>query len=244
MEKSNAIFRLHDLIQTIYDRTTFGQSTNYKSIIADILDIDKDDIVSILRFTSSFIQLHTEVIDIVKTNPLLSSEKNLNFINKLEIAISKISVDKDIDAYTRHIDSNTILALDYMAEHLALLEKHEKMELQEEEINMFISEIENISSRLNESNLPFELKELVKNNLKVLKDSFLLYQVSGLDGVQSALEQIIGSVCLNQAAFENDSQSPEISGFMGMVRKLVEVVQAGNAVGQFLDYINKYLPPE
>lgn len=121
--------------------------------------------------------------------------------HKVDLFVSQLNLDAKWEAWTRHIDDATLLGLQFGADKLARSSK--ALHNNGDEIAALRATVDQLFAEISDSSLPKELKMLLLRNLEGIRQAFVAYRVRGIDGVQAALEQSIGSMLLQPSAVES-----------------------------------------
>ncbi|MCY8385750.1 hypothetical protein MOC94_21630 [Bacillus haynesii] len=245
MNNDNVVLRVHRLIESAYNKGEGSYSASYTRTWEKVFDIDEDDTSSLLNSLSLLFESVRTCRSIIESHPRLNTEKNIGFLNKIEIAVYDINLKNGkMDHFYRNIDKETITAFGYIGEALSLLNEFSTTELDSEQINSLISEIEELTHNFSISTLPEKLKLIATNKLNLIREVLTRYAITGSDAIEEVLEQTIGSIFLNANSFKTESSSREVKGFFKVIDKLIKLLGLGNSAGQFLEHINKLLPPK
>ncbi|MED0586476.1 hypothetical protein ACP8H2_09135 [Bacillus subtilis] len=245
MNNDNVVLRVHSLLDSAYKIGGSLNSTSYRKTWAKVFEIDEDDTPSLLSSLSLLLESIRTSRSIIESHPRLNTEKNIRFLNKIELGIFSINLKNGtMENFYNHINKETLTAFGYIGEAISLLNEFSTNELDSEQINSLISEIEELTHLFSVSTLPEKLKLIAINKLNLIRDALTQYAITGPNGIEEVLEQTLGSIFLNADSFQTESSSPEVKGFFKVIDKLTKLLGLGNSAGQFLEHINKLLPPK
>lgn len=245
MNSENAISRLHKIIETAYGEGSKYEARNmsFKNTWIKVFNLESTDVPSLLSSFSLLFELLRKSRSIIESHPRLNTQKNLGYLERIEESLYHIDINNgDMEHFYNHIDLETITALYYIGENVSFVNEFKLKEIESEVIDSLLIEIEELTKKFTSSTLPEKLKLIVFKQLNLIREALTQYTITGIDGLQGALEQTIGSIILNGSEFSNQENDQNVKGLFGFINKLGNILSVGNTAGEFIGYIKEYLP--
>ncbi|MCY7947333.1 hypothetical protein P8891_13440 [Bacillus atrophaeus] len=247
MNSDNAISRLHNIIDHVYVKRTEPSyddtQKSFKEVWSKEFGLESNDLSALLNSLSLLLELVRKSRATIETHPQLNTEKNIGYINNIERGLSQIDLNMGtMKTFYAYINRETVTALYYIGENYSFLNASQSKELESEQVTSLLSEIEELTKNFYASTLPEKLKLIVIKKLNLIREALIQYRITGLDGLQDALEQTIGSIILNGSEFSNQENDQNVKGLFGFINKLGHILSVGNTAGEFIGYIKEYLP--
>ncbi|WP_367899798.1 hypothetical protein [Bacillus pseudomycoides] len=225
----NPAHKLHILLDEAYNDCKNTSNTSFKKTWSKVFRIAPNDTSALMTSMSSMLNLFLTTKEYVKKNDRLNNNKNLKFLTKIEIALSSMNFEGSMEHFKHHIDNETLTALSYIGESMYFIYDLHESQINGEEIRDLIHEIDNLIENITNSNLPENVKTLLFNNLNSIRTSLITYKISGVEGMQTALEQTIGSLFINNEAITPVAQDENVKGIFNIIDKMNTLLSTGVA---------------
>lgn len=227
----NPAHKLHSLLDQAYNICANSNSTpSFRSTWSQVFEIDPNDTSALMASMNSTLNLFLVTKDYIQQNKRLNNERNINFLNTIEIALSTINFEGSMDKFQKNINNETLTALFYIGESMSLIYDLNETQINGEEISDLINEIDKLVESITSSTLPEDVKSLLFKNLDSIRSSLISYKISGADGMKTALEQTIGSLFINNELITPVAQDENVKGIFNIIDKMNTVLSTGVAV--------------
>ncbi|MDP1419247.1 hypothetical protein Q8G35_12580 [Peribacillus simplex] len=237
MRKENPASKLHNLLEIAYK---FQTTSTFRTVWSNVYDIEPSDTSAMLLRYNEMLQLFFSTKDYIETTPRLNTERNMVFINKIGHVLAFIDFNSSISQFKQSLDYETLTALYYLAENISLVHDLEDSIISDEQINELIEEVDTLISHITESDLSKGVKEILVKNLHNIRESLHRYFISGIEGVQTALEQSLGSLIMNNQDIRPEVEDENVRGVFKFMGRLNEIISTANGVKDFIAPITKF----
>lgn len=170
----------------------------------------------------------------------INHEKYLTPINDIVLALTRINMNipNGFQSFVNTIDEKTMIRLEYSCEILS--EKIGEEPIDQETIDLVLSEIEELIKLVDDSDLDRELKALLINSLMNIKISILNYNLWGLKGIKKQLESSAGAIILNGNLLNNEKGFSISKIVFEHIGKFNQIITFGKAVKELYGPLKKF----
>lgn len=220
--KTNPAGRLYHLLNKAVPKNsnrTFGE------VWADVFGIDPEDRGRLLVMLSHLIQQIEEGRRVVEENPHLRQDLHLKPFVKLEEAFSRINVEAQWRSWKKNqLPDETLNDLEWCAESLKAV--YPEGEIDREKLTELREDVEKLISEVRDADIPEDLKAVIIDGLEHVRRAIVEYDLRGVEGLQQALEQNLGTIVLHQDELTADESRWEIfekwAGRLGMLKVVID----------------------
>ncbi|PFE03799.1 hypothetical protein CN288_12540 [Bacillus sp. AFS023182] len=239
----NPALKLHVLLRQArhYCTNNNGNHTPFRNTWSTVFQVDAEDISSLINSMHSMLSLVASTREYIEKNEKLYNEKNLNFLNRIESALSPMNFEGNMNHFLNYIDNETLTALSYMGDNMNFVYDFQEDPIDEEEINNLIDEINNLIDSITYSTLPEDVKSLLFNNLNSIRTSLFNYRISGIEGMKTALGQTIGSLFINNEAISPVVEDENVKGVFKIVDRMNSILSIGVAAKDLIGPVVGFL---
>jgi hypothetical protein len=235
----NPLYKLHLLLEQAHKESTRShfhaqESLSFKETWSKVLDIDPNDNIAFMNAMSSVFKLLATSKEYIEKDERLNKPRNIDFLNKVGEAFSSLNFDSDMKHFRQYVKEETIMALSLLSDHIHLAYNLNESVLTVEEVNDLINEIDNLIDKITNSNLSEQVTLILFKNLSLIRTSLNHYKVSGIKGVEEALEQALGSILLNKKTLLPVVEDENVQGVFGIISKINSVLSVGVAVKELV----------
>ncbi|MFJ5564810.1 hypothetical protein [Lysinibacillus xylanilyticus] len=231
----NPAYKLHSILSDAYSRCGMdGSSRNFSKTWANVFDIDEQDISALLNSINSLLNLVIKTKEYIQNNEFLNDEMNNRFLREIELSLSELNFDGSMRTFKSNINSETLTALKYIAKHMDLIYKFDNQNINDQDIKNLIREIDELIESITQSSLQEEVKLLLFKNLNLIREALFTYKISGAEGIQTALEQTIGSLFINNKSVIQVSKDENVKGLFNIIDKLNSILSTGVSIKDLL----------
>ncbi|PFM20870.1 hypothetical protein COJ41_17700 [Bacillus thuringiensis] len=226
----NPASKLYILLKEAYDdcKSTRAIDTSFSETWSKVFKIDMNDRSALLTSMNSMLNLFLTTQDYIKANEKLNNERNLNFLSKIELALSSMNFDGDMSTFKSNINSETLTALSFICDHMNFIYDLHENEINREEITNLIDDIDILITNITGSILEEDVKILLLKNLNAIRFSLASYKISGSEGMRIALEQTIGSLFLNNEVIIPIADDENIKNIFNIIDKINTLLSVGS----------------
>lgn len=220
---TNPAGRLHDLLRAAQSKSDKEPARN---VWAAVFGVDPKDRGQLLKMLADLIDLVHDTKAALERLDGIDHGLFLRPFKKIETALSRLNLDATWNNWKQHLDEPTLQALQFCSHELGKSVAVGRID--EEELSNILGEVERLSKKVIEIDLPVRLKETLASNLEKTRYAILVYKIRGIDGIEEELERGLGSLFLHRDAIENaqdDEQSKgTLKAFVDILVRLHKIV--------------------
>jgi hypothetical protein len=214
-----------------------------KNIIADaawasVLGVDVSDTGSLLHGIGATLQLGQDTIEAIKKLNV-NHDLYIGHVNQILRAFQKMHLGARIFDTMNNVKQEDIVGLSFCDERLSI-EAPEKT-LNENDLKKIHEDIMSLIDEVIEGDIDEYLRQYLLDKLDLLRQAVQLYNISGVKPIESAINDIFGSVVLNEKIKES-ADKPVTKKFVLIVMGLLTLISHFNDVVQLPESIDKVLP--
>jgi hypothetical protein len=186
-----------------------------------------DDTSRLLQSLGEMVKLAVSAEEQIRAIRDLDWERYLNWKPDIGEAFGQISLNGDLSTFNAPLKKNSGQALErlqYCADRLSLL--HGK-ELQQIDLTEIQTSITSLKSEIRDADFDAELKVYLLYQLGVMADAIDRYSLFGIGPLQSATNEIVGSLMLNGKA-RKQFAVPVLQKFKNLVVQMARVVKSAS----------------
>jgi hypothetical protein len=186
-----------------------------------------DDTSRLLQSLGEMVKLALSAEEQIRSIQELDLERYLNWKPDIVEAFGQISLRGDLSAFIAPLKKNNGQALErlqYCADRLSLL--HGK-ELEQIDLTEIQTSITSLKSEIRDADVDAELKVYLLYQLGVMADAINRYSLFGIGPLESATNEIVGSLVLNEKAHKQLAV-PVLQKFRNLVVQMARVVKAAS----------------
>ncbi len=189
----NPAGRLHEILTQLK-----GSSANskLKNIWADVLGIDKNDEMKVVRQVIEVYRLTLEVEKLIKLKPEINHELYLASFDIMENITSPTNFHKLWHEVSGQFETDVLTRLEFCSYELSRFYEEERVS--EEEILEISEMVESLFEELNNSSIDDVSKLLLLEEIERIRHALANYRIKGAKGVKEALQATLGSVMVNK----------------------------------------------
>lgn len=215
-----------------------------RNSFASVLEVNTNDAPHLLARLGEMAKLAVRAEQQVRATPRLDPNRYLSWKPEVWAALGAISLVGDLSSFVKPLQVNgsqPLERLQYCADGL-WRERGEK-ELEEEELKGIQKEINDLEIAVREAEIDGELKLYLMEQLRRMTDAISQYHLFGLDPLQRAINETLGSLMLNPEARQRMSETPLGERFWKVVGRLASLTSViGNSI-RIVEAIRTLLPP-
>ncbi|MEK5052059.1 hypothetical protein MHH96_01200 [Niallia sp. FSL K6-0212] len=234
----NPSSKLYHLLKEISE---LPMDTSWEKAIAQIFEVDPEDMTEIFNRYVSMLNLFREVEVIVNENERLCTPVSTEHLSRVRYALIELNMNGTIRECKNILKYDTLTAMYYLSENISIYFKIEEKEIDSSKINDLISQLDNLIADIKNSELPKDLKSLLNRNLIKIKQSLDYYFVSGIEGIRDALESTIGSIIYNSQIVQPEYEDNTMQNVFKFMSRLNDFVSSVNGVKDIIAPITMLL---
>lgn len=240
---NNSAGRLVCILKKTIEIGAKNRDKAYISNVCEALKLQDNNV----NRTESLSNLFAVIHQLEKDLSLLTPIKVKNYqqtIKELKHLIATYSMTKfGSTGNLSNINSSIIRDLENCADSLSELVDLKVME--EEELAKLIDDIDGLYQTINSSNIGKDLKFLLLKKLTALKEVIENYQFQGSDGINREVENIIGSIFLNNDKVKNKDEASLVKKVFELLCKVLSAASASkNLLPEgWTEIVQNLLPP-
>ena len=215
-----------------------------RNSFASTLEVNTDDAPRLLARLGELAKLAVRAEQQVRATARLDPNRYLSWKPEVWAALGAISLVGDLSSFVKPLQVNGFQPLErlqYCADGLSR-ERGEK-ELEEEELKEIQKEIDELENAVRQAEIDGELKLYLLEQLRLMTDAIRQYHLFGLDPLQRAVNETLGSLMLNPEARQRMSETSLGEKFWKVVGRLASVTSViGNGI-RIVEAIRTLLPP-
>lgn len=230
----NPAFKLHSIIEKAYIAAPSFGKKRYKTVWAEVFNVDENDLISLMNNIIGMINLYNETLKLIEQHERLNTEKNLKFMKNIETAILTVDIEGNADNFSNNMDRETITALSYIAENLSFAYDLNEGKVDNEKVDEILDEVNDLIQSISDSLLPKDVQDILINNLILIKEALYRYRFLGEAELRKALEQTIGSIALNKSIIDENQDDNIYPRFGDVIGKTSSLITIGTAIKDYL----------
>lgn len=211
---SNACTRLVEILNKINNQPAFNKVGETWKVIFDLKDTPEFEVYrKDMEFRKLVYDARLEAIEYgdINKNPWIKHfDKLANILKNISLK-SKLNEFENLDTI--------IIGLESCAFTLNTL--YQEPEVDQELLNGFVEELDEIHQLAYELNIPNDLKKYLLDNMHSMKKAILDYNITGSTEMRKAMEATVGQICLNHEALEQTKEGAAfVSTLIGLMGKI------------------------
>ncbi|MFH0070527.1 hypothetical protein [Peribacillus sp. NPDC056705] len=238
MVKENPASRLYNLLE-LADKNS--PDTTFRVAWAKVFKVEPADTPALLHRYSNMLDLYVLTKNYILETPRLSNDRNLAFINKIGDSINHISLNGNISNFKNNLNSEALTALYYLSDNISLIHNLEDSIVTDDQISELIKEVDTLISHITVSDLTTDIKQILVKNLHIIRESLHCYFILGIEGVQTALEQSLGSLIMHNQDIRPEVEDENVKGVFKFMSRLNEIISIANGVKDLIAPITQFL---
>jgi hypothetical protein len=235
--EENPALRLHTLLELAYKHQ---RSASFRDVWSKVFNVESSDTSALLLRFNDMLELYFSTRKYIFDTPRLNNDRNVAFIKQIGVSLSYINLNGNISQLKDSLNSETLTALYYLAENISLVHNLDENIFSDGQINELIEEVDALISNICVSDLSEGVKKILLKNLHIIRESLHSYFISGIDGVQTALEQSLGSLIINNQEIRPEVEDENVKNSFKMMSRLNEIISTANGVKEFIAPITKF----
>lgn len=232
-EPNNPAGRLYALLDAAKVPPRQGDSTAVRHRWADVLEVDRDDLPTLLARLSPVIALPSQVREAISSIPDLDHQRYLRYLPKVEQAFSNLNLGTAWQHFAAPIDTATMHGLELCDERLSALRSEPT--LAEDERAELHQQVRNLFDDVAANEGKPDLREFLLRHLSAMDQALSEYRISGTPPVENAVRSATGELVLRKIRGEDlphSSRSDRFWKIFTRVALVLNLLQAGIALPQ------------
>ena len=231
-EQTNTVKRLYDILNTVIDYGDANVSPPSSASIAwaRAFEMSNPEDLSTLLF--DLIADVGECERIVLRDIRIDEAMYLKHFTRMKSGLLGVH-SGNWESFRKTFDGAFLDVLQLMSANMAQFIGEEI--ISSEELANLQSEIEKLTSKIVESALDDELKEVLIDGLEAVRQSILKYRRFGAEGIRQALDKNVGLIHRYREEFKTAYESNDrqvVSDFLGFLKKADIVVSTASKIKQ------------
>ncbi|MEL6440009.1 MAG: hypothetical protein AAFQ80_12235 [Cyanobacteria bacterium J06621_8] len=240
---NNSAGRLVFLLKKAIENGSKTKDKLYISAICEALGLTNNPTNRAESFSKLFYLIHQLEIDLSLLSPT-KIKNHKETITQLKQIISCGFTNKF--ATTQHLNNDKsyiIRDLENCADSLS--DVIDLKVVEEEELVKLVGEIDGLYQTINSSDIGKDLKFLLLKKLTALKEVLENYQFQGSDGIKREIENIMGSIAINNDKVRTDEEKGLVMKVFELLRTLITTASAAKNLlpENIVEIGQNFLPP-
>jgi hypothetical protein len=235
--KENPALKLHTLLEEAY---RYQSTTELRKVWADVFGLETTDTIGILLNYQNLLKLYSETKECIEGNELLNDSRNLQYLAQIKNALAQFDLNGTIARFRNSLNSEVLTALHYISGYISFTYSLNKSDfINQDQLNELVDDVDSLIDNISNSSLPADVKILLIKNLNKMRESFLFYKVSGIEGVRTALEQSIGSMIINREEISTHNKDENVKNVFSLFAKLNDILSTFNGAKDLIGPVAK-----
>ncbi len=221
--RENTAGRLYDILS---QAKKMPDNKSIRQMWAEMFNLDYGDVDQILLIIADLIVLARNAKEEVERLVSVDHELYLRPFNNIERVLKITNLDTPWSNMKGTLDDSTMYGLQFCSDTLG--RKRGTLKVEEDKITAIQEEIEEITDKVIDLELPDNIKKLIILNLDKIRDALITYRIKGIDGLQIEVERTIGSLYVHQKEIEDAKNEPKVkeafSKFFLALGKINEII--------------------
>ena len=169
-------------------------------IWASLLLVNEDDIPTLLRRLAHVNSLINEIEFQIRTIDDITPEIFLKWTHSVKNALKNLNFSAPWDIFIRKIDREVLYGLEVCSDLLS--KKRPEKVINPQLLSELMEEVDILITQIHESTIDDELRNILLEQLLIIKHALEEYKIRGIKGLESALKQFIGSRIIENDKYE------------------------------------------
>lgn len=191
--KNNPAGRLLDILNMAKRQSL---SEPCRKVWAKVFQVEVEDVSLILEMLAETMNLIGRAKKDIESLENVNQALLLQPFERAEALFSRVNLDASWEQWSRLIDEKMLYGLQISDDVLA--RSSVLGVVSDDEIASIRAQIEDLTGKVLMSNFPEDLKLLLLKNLEALRHSLIIFKIKGLEGLDDALAQVVGSCSLRR----------------------------------------------
>lgn len=201
-----------------------------RAVWADVFDLSEDDTREIVKMLATLMDLLTTAEREIEKLENIDKELYAQPFQNIEKAFRKLNLEAPWKTWKSFFDSATLLALRFCSDQLE--RSSNWINIDKERLEDVLSEINDLTTRVINSNIPENLKRQIVGNLEDIRTAILAYQIGGSEGIEREVERGLGALMLHREEISECSEkagADEVSDYVQLLERLHMLARAVNS---------------
>jgi hypothetical protein len=226
-----------DRLYSILERVRKSRDHFVRSVWAEALGIDKDDLHQLFYHLFLTRQLLDEVEKQIKSIPNLRHDIYLKRFDRIRRAISPTEIDAVFAS--SQLDEATMASLEFCAERLSLT--YPETMPPDDELEALRNAIDSLKEQILSESIDHDLQIILLDLVESMRRAIHKYMFSGVEGLRQELFSILERLQKYYPIFKQHSNEPVVQEFWNILTRFDTLTSICLNVPQILGGISKLL---
>ena len=189
---------------------------------SNVFKLEPGNTVEVFKIIISLCNLVDEIKELIVQDSEIDDELYLEHFPKIELVLKASGLTGSWSTVRDNLDDATLYSLKHCSNHLSkkFLEYRIEADSLEELIQLTNQFIEIVNAKI----VNIKLKRVILDRLESIRNAIVNYRISGLDGLQKALEVNLGFIYSNKESLRESCSQDLLEQYSKIVEFLQKVI--------------------